>query len=145
MKNWIKTRIIKLITLIGLSSFQVKDKHSIGGVRSYRVTGYYYCYTFADGGRKFVRCPKFFANMIGGYGVAGCYIPFHEVDGLGFSFKRWYFFREALRTNRERIESDRDSFNFLRETPKGLTKKKYEDYAFESIWSDLKEGWKQKR
>jgi len=140
MKNWIKTRIIKLITLIGLSSFQVKDKHSIGGVRSYRVTGYYYCYTFADGNRKFVRCPKFFANMIGGYGVAGCYIPFHEVDGLGFSFKRWHFFREALRTNRKRIENDSDSFKFLRSVPKGLTAKEYEDYALESILSNLKLG-----
>lgn len=138
MKNWIKTRIIKLLTLIGLSSFQVKDKYSIGGVRSYRVTGYYYCYTFADGNRKFVRCPKLFANMIGGYGVAGCYIPFHDVDGLKFSFKRWFFFREALRTNKHRIKKDSDSFKFLKSVPKGLTEKEYEDYALESILSNLK-------
>lgn len=137
MKNWIKTRIIKLFTLIGFSSFQIKDKNSYGGVRSYRVTGYYYCYTFADGDRKFVRCPKLFANMIGGYGVCGCYIPFHKVDSIGFSFRRKFFFMESLRTNKHKIARDKDSFDFLRSVPKGLTLKEYEDYALKSILDNL--------
>ncbi len=132
MKNWLKKRIIKLLTFIGLSSFTTKDGNS------YRVTGYYYCYNFKDGQRKFVRCHKLFANMIGGYGVCGCYIPFEEVRSIGFSFRRWFFFKESIRQRRYYIKKDLEAFRFMRSMPKGLTEKEYDDIAWEKTWEKMK-------
>jgi hypothetical protein len=140
MRNWIKTRFIKLITFIGLSSFQTKDGSS------YRVTGYYYCYNFRGGNRKFVRCHKLFANMIGGYGVCGCYKPFHEVSSVRFSFRRWFFFKESINRffaqRRRQIKRDKASFKFLRSIEKGLTEKEYEDVAWDMTWADFQKSFK---
>lgn len=115
MKNWLKTRWIKLITIVGFTDFTTKDG-------SWRVSGYYFQYKTIDGDRRLIPCPKLLANTIGGSGVCGWYIYFHEVDSIQFRFKkcRWWFFKRSLnRWKRYRSEWKRLWF-FLR-LPKGLT------------------------
>ena len=131
MKNWIKKRLIKLFTCIGLSSFQTKDG------RSYRVTGYYFCYNFSDGDRRFVRCHKVFANTIGGSGVAGVQISFKDVSSIKFSLKRWHFFRDSFKSRKRQIKKDKDTFDFLKSIEKGLTKNEFEDLAWELTWKSF--------
>ena len=130
LKQWIKTRIIKLFTIVGLSSFQTIDS-------SYRVTGYYYIYKPVDGDRRLIPCPKLFANTIGGYGVCGNYIPFHEVTGLGFSFKRWFFFKRSLK-RWKRYKYEWSKFIFFITLPKNATEKMILDKAIDSAMKTFK-------
>ncbi len=93
--KFLKGTWIKLIALKHFSSFTIKDGSS------FRVTSFYYIYTFANGERKFIPVPWIFANSIGGYGVCGWYIPFREVKSIRYKFNkaRWFFYKNEHERN----------------------------------------------
>jgi len=137
MKNFLKTLYIKLFTIVGLSSF---TRERNGSISYYRVTGYYYIYTYSDGERLLIPCPWIFANAIGGYGVCGAYIPFTEVHSIGFSFKRWFFCKQYYTNGIKRIYT-KENLLTLREfyfKQQGRNKIAIQDELFDKVFAKMR-------
>ena len=88
----LETILIKLITIVGFTSFYHNKSR-------FRVEGFYYRYIYKDGKTSDPKqCHRLFANCIGGYGICGSYPLLSEVrlKDLRFSINsaRWFFFRQ---------------------------------------------------
>jgi len=148
MKNFFKAIYIKLFTIVGLSSFTVvKDLGNMKYKSSYRVTGYYFIYTFSDGDRKLIPCPWLFANGIGGYGVCGAYVPFSEVHSINFSFKRWFFFKHYYGWEIKRLYS-KENLRTLRMfyfRKQGVNRQVLQDELFDRMFEKMRKDALKKR
>lgn len=135
-KGW----FLKLITIGGFCSFEVDTKQN--QYSSFRVTGFYYRYKFADGSISDpIKCPRFFANCIGGSGVCGWYTLFENVEALSFELQKarfWFFKRYIIERvkwiNNVFFKKDKTSWDYIdwqklckyKKNP-NLTKNEYEE------------------
>lgn len=124
----LKVFFLKWLTIPGFMSFT--DKYG-----SYRITGYYYRYFFADGKSTDPRpCKRSQANCIGGYGVGGSYGLFEEVKSVRIKFNRarLHFFKEYHK--RSELEYRRESYkyvDYLKTLPKGLAREEFDEITLE--------------
>jgi hypothetical protein len=134
----------KIDTLvINKSTFSEKNRPD----SSYRFTGYYYIYEFADGNRKLLPCNKEDANAIGGVGVCGCYIKFEDaIIGERLSKYGDAFTEEEKEQentfNQHRIDESKKVLEFYKALPAKLTEKNVQqihmDYIMENMFKKEK-------
>lgn len=143
MKKFLKKFFYKWFTIPAFMNFHMDDGWMDG--HTYRVTGFYYRYKYADGTTSDpIPCKRRYANCIGGYGVAGCYPFFEDVNRVYIKLNRKnieariHFWKEYKRESRQnRIDREHEKVQLMRSMPKGLTRDEYSDLAIERVVDDM--------
>jgi hypothetical protein len=132
-----KALLNKLFCFRAFSSFEYGSEKSVVK-HDYRVTGFYYVYTTSDNQRHYMDVPKWKANCVAGYGVAGVIVPFDQIKLTGFKIKRrWHFFKVDRVHRNWLIKQSRDKYKLFKSFPKGLSSQEIDDRVIDNIMKNL--------
>ena len=113
-------------TKIGRSVFEYRGEE-------YRLGGYLYVYYTEDGHmHTYAAVDKSNANAVSGSGVGGCIAKLDDVTFLDRTTS-WSdeMVESKEKSHKNRVEQDKDRYNFIKSMPVGLTKDEYEDIALD--------------
>lgn len=105
---------------------------------TYRLRGYYFVYTLANGDREFAAVSKENSNSVSGSGVSGVIAPLQDIKWIDEqTLSTEERIQQEIESSNRRIEESKFKYEFLKSLPVGITRDKYEEMIIDRLMDDL--------